>query len=539
MSHPGHIWTPDFQAGDYPLGFDFGTTHSVWCQYSYNLMRKGPEAINLPHNGSAFYPSLAVLTQDGRVLTGKSAYRKRLTAGNVLVRDIKRNICSSAILLTANASNTNLDMAIKVMEATLAEMLSVTHELHPPTITLTVPYYFGQNENARIQMALRSALNNLNINTEINLLPEPVAASLAYVFYHRPDDGVYNLLVYDIGGGTLDMTLVRVERNEDNIDFQILATDGNSQFGGNDIDELMYQYVLRKEGLDFSKLSPSQMQTNRMLLLDAVIDAKHDLSHEEKANIVCGGLEGLERNFLDLIFTRRELNELLEGHLGSERNLIKEFKNCLNSLLSKANLPKEALSSIIPIGGSTLLPLFRENLEEITGIKEKALSAEERKSYVGLGAAIHAAMISDSRGSTGFNPLGRSFSLSQLKARIPHSLFLKKFDGKLDLLINANSVAPAAVDKVYYPVKVKADGQLLDLSLVTLFQGVGESRKQGHDIGAIDFSPYEIYTHGRQLQSIPIKLKIKCNETLVTVDCEIPKGNKDKSDLEFTQTIYL
>lgn len=527
-----------------PIGIDFGTTNSAISRYVQSVLVNGPENLNFPLTGNVLYPSAALLDKtDGSIKTGAFAYSKRFVEPENVVLSVKRKLTEATEYTIDGAVYKNVNIASSIIADLIKEIKTIDPLLHPKVVVVTVPYHFGEIENALIKQAAQKAIQEtIGDDVDVFLFPEPVAASLAAVYQISEEDfGSKIMLIYDIGGGTLDFALVRVTKNENIFNCEVLANDGIAHFGGDDIDQLLYDYIVNQEKTDFSALPHRQQLMNKAHLLSASQEAKQQLSFSKNYSCLCTNLYGVEGGFLERVLSRNELDALLKGQLGSKRNMLGEFSNSLNRLYAKAAKTPESVDCVIPVGGSALIPLFRDF------VKQKHVHAKEitdsnnygRFVMVANGAAIYAAIKNDELYGTNYRPFNVSRTIESVKTRIPHSIFLQKYNGKLDLLIPANSVSPTRIEKTYYPTKIRSNGQTVELNSVAFFQGVGDSRKQSHCIGEVDFSGYTIYSHGRCADEIPIRITIEASDTLVTISCKIPKSNKDKKDIVFVKTLML
>ena len=530
--------------GNAPLGIDFGTTNSAISRYAKTIMRCSPENLNFPLTGNFLYPSIAFLDDNSNCIrTGNAALNKRFTNAERVVSSVKRIISGDERYELNGRTYSNADIVTKIISDFIGEIKLTDHEMQPQVIVVTVPYYFGENENAVIKFAAEKAvLEQFNYSPKMFLLPEPVAASLACMYGFPDNESLINkiIFIYDIGGGTLDLTLVRISKTKDSFAYEILANDGIANFGGDDIDNLLYDYVLSHERIDMSNLNPCDRKRNRARILDECTQVKHNLSSSENTTFMCTNLIGLDVDYIEINLSRDILDTLLCGQRGSTRNMFKELTECVESLYAKAKINRDDVDYILPIGGTSYVPLFRQQMAALHRHAEEIVAIDQNNSCYGVvanGACIYGAMKSDELFHTDYHPFSTQHSIERMKTRISHSLFLKKYNDKLDLLIEANTLAPVQVEKIYFPSKFQNNGELVDLDSVRLFQGQGFSRKKGNDIGGIDFTHHKIYSHGRKLDEIPIHLVFEVTDTLVQVRCTIPKSDKDGKDICFTQTI--
>lgn len=526
-----------------PIGIDFGTTNSAMSRYLATFLKKGPENLNFPLTGNILYPSIAFLDSENNIIrTGITAFNRRFTEPERIVTSVKRKISGDDRYEMNGRWYSNVDITEAILSDFIKEIKLTDHSMRPQVVVVAVPYYFGENENAYIKKAAEKAINKqLEYAPDIFLLPEPVAASIACIYDFPVERELDNntFFIYDIGGGTLDLTLVRITRGKKSFEYEILANDGIATFGGDDIDELLYDYVLIHEGIDLTSLDAHYQNVNRARIMDECRQAKHYLSSVENYTFMCANLIGLAEDHIELNITRETLDMLLCGQGGSKRNMYSEFLECVERLYSKANLNKEDVDYILAVGGTSFVPLFHNLVSNLHPSANEIMSSDNNKRYiiVANGACIYAAMKSDELYHTQYHPFNSQNSIERMKTRISHSLFLKKFNGRLDMIIEANSLSPTQIEKTYFPSKFLDDGKIVDLDSVQLFQGQGLSRKNGHNIGCIDFSQQVIYAHGRKLDEIPIHVAFEASDTLVKVTCLIPKSDINGKDICFTQII--
>ena len=223
-----------------PIGLDFGTSNSVISSFADELHRRGSFVYSLPVTGSFMYPSLVYHESKSGILKGGVlAYNRRNLEPENIIHSIKRRILEEEV----EVGGRNFDVKRIISEiliGLLREVKSTELEMLPQMVTLTVPYYFKQLQNQIIKEAANIAFKEVfGLIPKIELLPEPVAAAIYVLFQNKSlNISERTLLVYDIGGGTCDLTLVRFSINRVNVEFEVLANDGVSDLGGDDIDNL-------------------------------------------------------------------------------------------------------------------------------------------------------------------------------------------------------------------------------------------------------------------------------------------------------------
>ena len=517
------------------IGIDFGTTNSAMSRYCNSTLVNGPESLNFPITGNVLYPSVAYLDDvNNDIKTGIAAYNKRHIEPEKVISSVKRHLTEKNIYKIKNRAFSNVDIAKSIIFDFINEIILTDHEFKPSCVAVTVPYYFGENENVLIKSVAEQAIYELiQCETSLFIIPEQVAASIASIYnlnIKNIESEVF--FIYDIGGGTLDLTLVRVTYNENDFSYEVLAND--------DIDELLYEYILSKIEINNTMLTEHQRLINKARLLTECKEVKHHLSYSDNYTFLCNNLFGVDGGYVEMVITRDVLNDLLSGLRGSQRNLVLEFQQCVQNLYSKAKINPASVKYTIPIGGTSFIPIFRTyaNSAHNSALEIASGNIIDNLTLVANGASIYAAMMSDKIYNTLYHPFGSHNSIEQITTRISHSLYIEKFNGKLDLIIPANSVSPVSVHKRYFPAKLKKDGKIVDLAEVHLFQGEGESRKRGRYIGMIDFSDYLIYTHNRTINEIPIDITIEATDTLVKAHCYIPLADFNCNNIEFTQIIH-
>lgn len=526
-----------------PIGIDFGTTNSVMSRYTHTLLKIGPENLNFPITGSNLYPSIAIVDEKKcEIRTGKAASTRKFIEPENIVSSVKRRIAEDSIYSFNGTVISNTQIAEAIISGFIKEIKSVDHNFCPNIVIVTVPYYFGENENALIKQTVENAIEHeTNSAPSFFIIPEPVAASISCLYDIK--DELLNskvFFIYDIGGGTLDMTLVKITNDLASFSYEVLANDGMLLFGGDDIDQFIYEYVIEHEQLDFSNLTKHQQNVNKARLMEECIEAKHHLSSCESYDFMCPNLLGIEQGYIEITITRNKLETIIQGDNRIKRNMLSDMGECIKRLYAKAGIEKESVDYVVPVGGTSLIPLFKQYIKKLHQNSEELLSNTPNDSFVLVanGASIYGALKSDEIFKTQYRPFKHQNAIKNMQTRISHSLYIEKYNGKLDKIVDANTISPFVFEKIYYPSKFIDGDNQVDMGHVRLYQGKGESRKNGEFIGNIDFSSYKIYSHGRSLNDIPIKLKVKVTDSLVFITVLIPKSDINKNDIEFSQIIY-
>ncbi|MCX6565387.1 MAG: molecular chaperone DnaK [Candidatus Aminicenantes bacterium] len=373
------------------IGIDLGTTFSCVA----HLTPDGPKVIpNL--EGMATTPSMVCLTSSGEILVGNLAARQALTNPDKTIFAIKRLIGhkynSSAVeeakrRLTYDLTEApNGDVMIRVGDQTVTPQEASSHILNylkrcaesyfgePVTeCVITVPAHFDDHQRQATKDAARIA--GLEVLRVIN---EPTAASLAYGLNRNPDGLV---AVYDLGGGTFDITLLEISGGV----FHVLATAGDNYLGGEDFDQRIIDRLRAdfqsKHGIDLGS-NPYNLQR----LKEAAERAKRDLSFtsETEINLPFIASDDSGSKHLQVSITRSNLEEWT-------RDLVERTLPLMDKVLHESNLAADKVDEILLVGGQTRMPLVRKKVEEFFGkTPNTQINPDES---VALGAAIQSGIL--------------------------------------------------------------------------------------------------------------------------------------------------
>jgi Fe-S protein assembly chaperone HscA len=402
------------------VGIDLGTTNSLVA-----YVHDGVPHVIRDGSGDALVPSVVSLGEDGTFFVGREAQRRLLTAPSRSVYSVKRfmgrgidDVRDESALLPFTVGGEPggvVRIGLGDREFTPPEISAfVLRELKQRAedhfreqgefdfevdrAVITVPAYFNDAQRTATRDAGRLA--GLEV---LRIVNEPTAASLAYGLDRR-DRGI--IAVYDLGGGTFDISILKVE---DGV-FQVLSTNGDTHLGGDDIDRLLVEMVLAEIG---SEGSAETIQAIRK----AVIAAKHDLTDAEEAEI------RVERLGYSRRLTRVEFEQLI-------RPLVERTIQPVRQALADAGLEPSEVDEAVLVGGSTRVPLVRRIVSELFGrTPHSELNPDE---VVALGAAVQADILISGR---------REMLLLDVT---PLSLGIETMGGVVSKIILRNSTIPAS-----------------------------------------------------------------------------------------------
>jgi len=416
------------------VGIDLGTTNSLVA-----YVRDGEPRVIRDSSGDALVPSVVSLGDDGTVFVGREAQRRLLTSPTRTVYSVKRfmgrgidDVKDDAALLPFGVSGEAggvVRIGVGDREFTPPEISAfVLRELKQRAeehfreqgefdfevdrAVITVPAYFNDAQRTATRDAGRLA--GLEV---LRIISEPTAASLAYGL-DKKNRGT--IAVYDLGGGTFDISILKVE---DGV-FQALATSGDTHLGGDDIDRLLVERVLDDVGATHA--SPGQPELIQAIR-KAVIQAKWDLSDHQEAEIRVEPQAGLPIGYRRAI-TRTEFETLI-------RPLVDRTLGPVRLALSDGGLEPNEIDEVVLVGGATRTPLVRRLVAELFGrTPHSDLNPDE---VVALGAAVQADILVSGR---------REMLLLDVT---PLSLGIETIGGVVSKIIMRNSTIPASGREMY------------------------------------------------------------------------------------------
>ncbi len=451
------------------VGIDLGTTKSAIAVWQDNHPRIIPDA-----GGENIVPSIVALDpESGEWVVGKPAKQLATSNPQVAIYSAKRfmgrrysdeavqkALTKMHVLYELEESKNKRDgievvvgnshLIPQEVSAKLLEHLKKNAEKElghkVDEAVITVPAYFHDSQRQATRDAGRIA--GMDVRRVLN---EPTAACLAFGYQKLAEERKI-VAVYDLGGGTFDISILEVGRGP----FRVRATNGDTYLGGDDIDWLIVEWVLGKLGATQKKLSEDMLVLAR--LRAAVETAKKELSVKEKAQIeIAGPLDSIsEVTDLSIELTRAELEKLT-------RSIIDKTLLPCHKALHDARLKASDIQEVLLVGGQTRMPLIREAVRDFFG-REPNISVNPEE-VVALGAAVQAAMMA-----------GEATGL-KLADVIPLSLGVNT-KGLIDTIIPRNTPIPVVKTKMYSTV---VDNQ--ESVEIRIYQGEEERAQEKNKLG--------------------------------------------------------
>lgn len=393
------------------IGIDLGTTNSVVA------VMEGGEAVVIPNaEGGRTTPSVVAFSKEGELLVGQVAKRQAITNADRTVMSIKRSMGTDKKVTIGGKTYTPQQISAFILQKLKSDAEAYLGEKVEKAV-ITVPAYFSDAQRQATKDAGRIA--GLEV---LRIINEPTAASLAYGLDKNKDE---TILVFDLGGGTFDVSILEVG---DGV-FEVKATSGNNRLGGDDFDQRIMDWLVaefkKEHGVD---LSQDRMAMQR--LKDAAEKAKIELSSVLTTNInlpfITQGPSGPLHMDIDL--TRAKFNELTA-------DLVEETLGPTRQALSDAGLQPHDIDRVILVGGSTRIPAVQEAIKNLTGKEPyKGVNPDE---VVAIGAAIQAGVLA-----------GEVHDIVLLDVT-PLSLGIETLGGVFTKLIERNTTIPTSKKQIF------------------------------------------------------------------------------------------
>jgi molecular chaperone DnaK (HSP70) len=447
------------------IGIDLGTTFSAIARW--HEKRREPRHFQHSKSGDTLQSVVYCDPKTSEILVGKLAYGKGLVDPDNVAIGVKRQMDDASQTISIGGRNFSpIDLSAQILKELYQD---VARQFGDGTLfnskgtVVTVPYYFKAHQCEHTRKAAEIA----DINC-VGLIQEPIAASLAYAWQlvqDRPDEDIReNILVFDLGGGTFDLTLFSLQQTAKKLVFEVLATGGDDRLGGMDFDEALYTLILDKGKVNLSDLSESDRRKARRRVIEQAIETKITLSSTNNTYVTVPDV--IPGQHIDIQVTREEFENSIQVY-------VTKIDSILQKLWAVSNLRSSDVNRVILVGGSSRIPRMRSLVCELIG-EEKVFGNINPSLCVAEGAAMYAAYLDDRE------IFGREI---EVKTRTCHALGLETAGGRFYELIAANQ--PTLGDRRQLFTNDTDDMTSLDINV---YQGSAPLVKDNTLIGTVNLT---------------------------------------------------
>ena len=400
------------------IGIDLGTSNSAASVLVGGKPTTIPSAEGASQYGKSF-PSYVAFTEDGQMLVGEPARRQAVTNPENTISAIKRSMGTDHKVTVNGKQYSPQEISAFILQKIKKDAETFLGEPIEKAV-ITVPAYFDDNQRTATKDA--GTIAGLDV---VRLVNEPTAASLAYGLDKAEEDDM-NIMVYDLGGGTLDVTIMEFGGGV----FEVRSTSGDTQLGGTDMDNVLIKYLAdefkAQEGIDLMD-NDQAVQRLREAAEKAKIELSTTTTTEVNLPFIAMGSDGTPKNLI-ISLTRAKLEELVDS-------IVEKSGKPMQQALDDAKMSKSEIDKIILVGGPTRMPIVQQFVEKFIGKPvERGIDPME---CVSMGAAIQGGVLA-----------GEIKDIVLLDVT-PLSLGIETLGGVSTTLIDRNTTIPTKKSQIF------------------------------------------------------------------------------------------
>ena len=475
------------------IGIDLGTSNSAAAVIQGGKPTLIPAAEGNTVAGKAF-PSIVAFDKDGNLLVGETARRQAVTNPDNTIREAKRKMGTEFMYKIQDKEYKPQQISAFILQKIKRDAEAFTGDTISKAV-ITVPAYFNDNQRQATKDA--GTIAGLEV---VRIINEPTAASLSFGLDKNKED--MKILVFDFGGGTLDVTIMEMGGGV----FEVMSTSGDTQLGGSDMDKAIIDYVVdefrKKEGVDLSNDSTAMTR-----IKEGGEKAKIELSTvmETEINLPFIAQDSSGSKNLEVKLTRAKLEDLVNP-------IVQRCKSSVDKAIEDAKIPKTDITKIVLVGGPTRMPIVRKFVSDTVG--KEAESGVDPMEAVAFGAAVQAGIIA-----------GDVTNDIVLLDVTPLTLGIETLGGVREPIIERNTTIPTSKDKTF---TTAADSQ----TAVTINVVQGERPMVADNVSLGSFNLTEIPPAPRGVPQINVKFDIDANGIINVTAKDLGTGKDAKITIE-------